>query len=39
MEKTAACEFLEVYKDVVPEYTDIVNDMSTGPVLAIVIKG
>lgn len=39
LEKTAATEFLEVYKDVIPEFIDIVNDISTGPVLAIAIKG
>ena len=39
LEKLTAGEFLEVYKDVIPEYQDIVNDLSVGPVLAIVIKG
>lgn len=39
LEKPAAGEFLEIYKDVVPEYQDIVNDMSVGPVMALAIRG
>lgn len=30
LEKPAAGEFLEIYKDVIPEYQDVVNDLSIG---------
>lgn len=39
LEKPSAGEFLEVYKDVIPEYQDIVSDLSTGQVLVMAIKG
>lgn len=39
MEKTAAGEFMEVYKDVLPEFTDVINDLSSGTVLVLAIKG
>lgn len=30
LEKPSAAEFLELYKDVVPEYNDLVNDLCVG---------
>lgn len=38
MERAAAAEFLEVYDGVVPEYKEMVNEMCSGPVIALEIR-
>lgn len=38
LERANAEEFLEVYKGVVPEYTTMVNEMISGPCIAIAIR-
>lgn len=37
LSKTSAAEFLEVYKGVVPEYVDMVAELTRGPVLALEV--
>ena len=39
IEKSVASEFLEVYKDVVPEYGGMVSELSSGPILVLAVKG
>eukprot|EP00041_Stephanoeca_diplocostata_P013344 m.233781 g.233781 ORF g.233781 m.233781 type:complete len:373 (+) comp19302_c0_seq1:162-1280(+) len=39
LDKASAAEFLEVYKGVVSEYTGMVDELTTGPVLAIEVSG
>eukprot|EP00761_Pharyngomonas_kirbyi_P012619 gb/GECH01012646.1/.p1 GENE.gb/GECH01012646.1/~~gb/GECH01012646.1/.p1 ORF type:complete len:377 (+),score=93.81 gb/GECH01012646.1/:1-1131(+) len=38
LDETNAAEFLEVYKGVIPEYKFIVEEMSTGPCVAMEIR-
>jgi nucleoside-diphosphate kinase len=38
LERAAAAEFLEVYDGVVPEYKEMVNEMVSGPVIALEIR-
>ena len=38
LERAAAAEFLEVYDGVVPDYKEMVNEMSSGPVIALEIR-
>ncbi|KAL7470335.1 hypothetical protein ACHAXS_012072 [Conticribra weissflogii] len=38
MERAAAAEFLEVYDGVVPEYRDMVDEMCSGPIVAMEIR-
>lgn len=38
MERAASAEFLEVYDGVVPEYKEMVNEMCSGPVIALEIR-
>eukprot|EP00956_Cyclotella_meneghiniana_P032058 scaffold86357_cov74-Cyclotella_meneghiniana.AAC.4 len=38
LERAAAAEFLEVYDGVVPEYKNMVNEMCSGPVIALEIR-
>ena len=38
LERAAAAEFLEVYDGVVPEYKEMVNEMCSGPVIALEIR-
>lgn len=38
LERAAAAEFLEVYDGVVPEYKDMVDEMCSGPVVAMEIR-
>lgn len=37
LDKAGATEFLEVYKGVVQEYSGMVDELTTGPVLAIEV--
>lgn len=39
MERGVAMEFLEVYKDVLPEYSAICQELSDGRALVLAIKG
>lgn len=38
MERSAAAEFLELYDGVLPEYKDMVNEMCSGPVIALEVR-
>jgi len=38
LDKTCASEFLEVYKGVIPEYADVVNELCTGSCIAMEVK-
>lgn len=38
LDKTASAEFLAVYKGVLPDYVDLVDEMSSGPCIAMEIK-
>merc|ERR1711904_559457 len=38
LDKAAAEEFLEVYKGVLPEYYDMVNELYTGPALVMEVR-
>jgi nucleoside-diphosphate kinase len=38
MERAASAEFLEVYDGVVPEYKEMVNEMCSGPVIALELR-
>eukprot|EP00569_Conticribra_weissflogii_P013934 CAMPEP_0171419010 /NCGR_PEP_ID=MMETSP0880-20121228/41396_1 /TAXON_ID=67004 /ORGANISM="Thalassiosira weissflogii, Strain CCMP1336" /LENGTH=376 /DNA_ID=CAMNT_0011937285 /DNA_START=26 /DNA_END=1156 /DNA_ORIENTATION=+ len=38
MERAAAAEFLEVYDGVVPEYREMVDEMCSGPIVAMEIR-
>lgn len=39
LDRTAAAEFLEVYDGVIPEYAAVVEQMSTGPCVAMELQG
>ena len=39
LEKSVGKEFLEVYKDVVPEYNGMVNELCNGKILVLAIQG
>ena len=39
LDRQHAIDFLEVYKSVVPEYTSMVDELSSGPCVALEIKG
>jgi hypothetical protein len=39
IDKAASGEFLEIYKDIVPEYNEMVTDLSSGQIIVLVIKG
>ena len=38
LDKTASAEFLGVYKGVLPDYVDLVDEMSSGPCIAMEVK-
>eukprot|EP01117_Protostelium_nocturnum_P020367 TRINITY_DN9120_c0_g1_i2.p1 TRINITY_DN9120_c0_g1~~TRINITY_DN9120_c0_g1_i2.p1 ORF type:complete len:204 (-),score=57.69 TRINITY_DN9120_c0_g1_i2:96-707(-) len=38
MERENTSEFYEVYKGVVPDYSDMVDELSSGPVIALEVK-
>jgi len=38
LDKTASAEFLNVYKGVLPDYVDLVDEMSSGPCLVLEVK-
>lgn len=38
LNKTSASEFLEIYDGVMPSYNEMVNEMCSGPVIALEIK-
>ena len=38
LDKTASTEFLSVYKGVLPDYVDLVDEMSSGPCLVLEVK-
>jgi nucleoside-diphosphate kinase len=39
MERRAAEDFMEVYRHVVPEYSDLVRELNSGPLLALELAG
>ncbi len=38
LDKTASAEFLTIYKGVLPDYVDLVDEMSSGPCIAMEVK-
>jgi nucleoside-diphosphate kinase len=38
LDKTASAEFLNIYKGVLPDYVDLVDEMASGPCLVLEVK-